>query len=60
MLPRPLFEELARHLTGQGFKILLDLVLSALIADPDNALVRAAQQRAGVPSMPATGMGTSI
>jgi dolichol-phosphate mannosyltransferase len=29
MLPRPLFEELARHLTGQGFKILLDLVLSA-------------------------------
>jgi tetratricopeptide (TPR) repeat protein len=32
----------------------------ALIADPDNALVRAAQQRAGVPSMPATGMGTSI
>jgi tetratricopeptide (TPR) repeat protein len=32
----------------------------ALIADPDNALVSAAQQRAGVPSMPATGMGTSI
>jgi tetratricopeptide (TPR) repeat protein len=32
----------------------------ALIADPDNALVRAAQQRAGVPNMPATGMGTSI
>jgi tetratricopeptide (TPR) repeat protein len=32
----------------------------ALIADPDNALVRAAQQRAGVPSMPATGTGTSI
>ena len=29
MLPRPLFEELARGLTGQGFKILLDLVLSA-------------------------------
>ena len=29
MLPRPLFEDLARHLTGQGFKILLDLVLSA-------------------------------
>jgi dolichol-phosphate mannosyltransferase len=29
MLPRPLFEELARHLTAQGFKILLDLVLSA-------------------------------
>ncbi len=29
MLPRPLFEELARHLTGQGFKILLDLELSA-------------------------------
>jgi tetratricopeptide (TPR) repeat protein len=32
----------------------------ALIADPDNALVRAAQQRAGVPSMSATGTGTSI
>ncbi|MBN8899740.1 MAG: dolichol monophosphate mannose synthase [Rhodospirillales bacterium 69-11] len=29
MLPRPLFERLARSLTGQGFKILLDLVLSA-------------------------------
>jgi dolichol-phosphate mannosyltransferase len=29
MLPRALFEELARNLTGQGFKILLDLVLSA-------------------------------
>jgi dolichol-phosphate mannosyltransferase len=29
MLPRPLFERLAHHLTGQGFKILLDLVLSA-------------------------------
>lgn len=29
MMPRPLFEELARSLTGQGFKILLDLVLSA-------------------------------
>lgn len=29
MLPRPLFEELAPHLTAQGFKILLDLVLSA-------------------------------
>jgi dolichol-phosphate mannosyltransferase len=29
MLPRPLFEELARGLNGQGFKILLDLVLSA-------------------------------
>lgn len=29
MLPRPLFEDLARGLTGQGFKILLDLVLSA-------------------------------
>ena len=29
MMPRPLFEELAHHLTGQGFKILLDLVLSA-------------------------------
>jgi dolichol-phosphate mannosyltransferase len=29
MLPRPLFEQLSRNLTGQGFKILLDLVLSA-------------------------------
>ncbi len=29
MLPRVLFEDLARGLTGQGFKILLDLVLSA-------------------------------
>src|SRR6202011_1779660 len=29
MLPRALFEDLATHLTGQGFKILLDLVLSA-------------------------------
>jgi dolichol-phosphate mannosyltransferase len=29
MLPRPLFEELAHGLNGQGFKILLDLVLSA-------------------------------
>ena len=29
MLPRTLFEDLATHLTGQGFKILLDLVLSA-------------------------------
>ncbi len=29
MLPRPLFEELAANLTGQGFKILLDLVLSS-------------------------------
>lgn len=29
MLPRPLFEQLTRGLTGQGFKILLDLVLSA-------------------------------
>jgi dolichol-phosphate mannosyltransferase len=29
MLPRPLFEDLARHLNGQGFKILLDLVLSS-------------------------------
>jgi tetratricopeptide (TPR) repeat protein len=32
----------------------------ALISDPDNALVRAAQQRAGVPQMPANGTGTSI
>src|SRR5579859_544474 len=29
MLPRPLFEQLAANLTGQGFKILLDLTLSA-------------------------------
>jgi dolichol-phosphate mannosyltransferase len=29
MLPRPLFEELSHSLAGQGFKILLDLVLSA-------------------------------
>jgi dolichol-phosphate mannosyltransferase len=29
MMPRPLFEELARNLNGQGFKILLDLVLSS-------------------------------
>lgn len=29
MMPRALFEELAHRLTGQGFKILLDLVLSA-------------------------------
>jgi dolichol-phosphate mannosyltransferase len=29
MLPRPLFEALARRLNGQGFKILLDLVLSS-------------------------------
>jgi dolichol-phosphate mannosyltransferase len=29
MLPRPLFEELAHHLTGQGFKILLDIMMSA-------------------------------
>lgn len=29
MLPRPLFEQLARNLTGQGFKILLDIMLSA-------------------------------
>jgi dolichol-phosphate mannosyltransferase len=29
MLPRPLFEQLAGNLTGQGFKILLDLVLSS-------------------------------
>jgi dolichol-phosphate mannosyltransferase len=30
MLPRPLFENLARGLNGQGFKILLDLVLSSV------------------------------
>jgi dolichol-phosphate mannosyltransferase len=29
MLPRPLFETLARGLNGQGFKILVDLVLSS-------------------------------
>lgn len=29
MLPRPLFENLARGLNGQGFKILLDLMLSS-------------------------------
>ena len=29
MLPRPLFEELAKGLNGQGFKILVDLVLSS-------------------------------
>jgi dolichol-phosphate mannosyltransferase len=29
MLRRAMFEQLATHLTGQGFKILLDLVLSA-------------------------------
>jgi tetratricopeptide (TPR) repeat protein len=32
----------------------------AALADPDNALLKAAQQRAGVPQMPATGTGTSI
>ncbi len=31
MLPRPLFEALARGLNGQGFKILLDLVLSSRV-----------------------------
>jgi dolichol-phosphate mannosyltransferase len=29
ILPRPLFEDLARGLNGQGFKILVDLVLSS-------------------------------
>lgn len=29
MLPRPLFEEIAPRLTGRGFKILLDILLSA-------------------------------
>jgi dolichol-phosphate mannosyltransferase len=29
MLPRPLFEDFARGLNGQGFKILVDLVLSS-------------------------------
>ncbi len=29
MLPRPLFEDLAKGLNGQGFKILVDLVLSS-------------------------------
>lgn len=32
MLPRPLFEQLAPGLTAQGFKILLDLVLTAEVA----------------------------
>ncbi len=32
----------------------------ALIVDPDNASVKAAQQRAGVPSLPSSGTGTSI
>jgi tetratricopeptide (TPR) repeat protein len=32
----------------------------AALADPDNVLLKAAQQRAGVPQMPATGTGTSI
>jgi tetratricopeptide (TPR) repeat protein len=32
----------------------------AALADPDNALLKAAEQRAGVPQMPATGTGTSI
>ena len=32
----------------------------ALMIDPDNALVKAAQQRAGVPSLPNSGKGTSI
>jgi tetratricopeptide (TPR) repeat protein len=32
----------------------------ALMVDPDNALVKAAQQRAGVPSLPVQGTGTSI
>jgi dolichol-phosphate mannosyltransferase len=31
MLPRPLFEDLARGLNGQGFKILVDLVLSSIV-----------------------------
>ena len=37
----------------------LSLTLAAL-ADPDNALLKAARQRAGVPQMPETGTGTSI
>jgi len=32
----------------------------ALMVDPDNALVKAAQRRAGVPSLPVQGTGTSI
>jgi tetratricopeptide (TPR) repeat protein len=32
----------------------------ALMIDPDNALVKSAQQRAGVPSLPSSGTGTSI
>ncbi len=30
MLPRPLFEDLARNLNGQGFKILVDLMFSSV------------------------------
>jgi tetratricopeptide (TPR) repeat protein len=32
----------------------------ALMADPDNVLVKAAQQRVGVPSLTIQGTGTSI
>jgi tetratricopeptide (TPR) repeat protein len=32
----------------------------ALIVDPDNALIKAAEQRVGVPQLPDTGTGTSI
>jgi hypothetical protein len=32
----------------------------ALMVDPDNELVKAAQQRAGVPSVSLQGTGTSI
>ena len=32
----------------------------ALMVDPDNALIKAAQQHAGVPSLPVQGTGTSI
>jgi tetratricopeptide (TPR) repeat protein len=32
----------------------------ALMVDPDNALVKAAQERVGVPTLPSSGKGTSI
>jgi tetratricopeptide (TPR) repeat protein len=37
-----------------------DIWNRALMVDPDNALVKAAQQHAGVPSLPVQGTGTSI
>ena len=48
MLPRPLFEQLAASLTGQGFKILLDLALSspgAAAGDRDPLRVPRARRR---------------